>query len=155
MIVSSILSEDSNELLSALERQSTVILQQNSSLGSNLADIVTVVVLNINVVVELFITLLSNVVTVSEGAGSPGGKVGSVLDLVVFSVDKVPGSDDTDSHVIDSVLRNGSVQYGDCEVGSPEGGTAVEADVTRHGHIEASKGTRYTRVLSTAVVESC
>jgi hypothetical protein len=70
---------------------------------------------------------------------------------MIFSVDKVPCCDDADGHIIKSVLGDGSVQNGDCEVGSPERGTAVEADVTRHGHIQASEGTRYTRVLTRPV----
>lgn len=142
LVIGSVLTEDTDELLVATKGQSTIlVLQQDSTLRSDLTNVITVVVLNINMIVDLFIALLSNVVTVSESSCSPRRKVGGIFDLVALSVDEVPRCDDTDSHVIDSVLRNGAIQYGDGEVGTPEGSSAVEANVSRHGHVKACKST--------------
>lgn len=75
----------------------------------------------------------------------------AILELSVLSVDEVPGSNDTNSHVVDSVLGDGSVQNGDGEVGTPERSLAVEADISGHGHIETSESTGNTGVLTSPI----
>lgn len=68
MVVGSIFAENTDELFSSFERQTALVLQQDSTLGSDLADVVAVVALNIDVRVDLLKAFLGNVVTVSFGS---------------------------------------------------------------------------------------
>jgi len=64
-------------------------------------------------VVDLTIAFHCELMLVSEGVESPGTEVGSILDLILVPTDVVPGSHDTNAHVVQTPLGNGTIEDGD------------------------------------------
>ena len=95
-------------------------------------------------------------------------EVWSVWNLVLVTSNVVPCCHNTDTHVVEAELWDGSVEDSDGQVGPPERVSTVEALVSGHSHIKAflrsalaapgwlwmvqtCKGTADTTVLSTPV----
>lgn len=66
-VLASVLTKDSSKLLLAREREGAVVLEQDSSVGSDLTDRFGVVVADIDMIVDLGVTFLS--IRVKEAVG--------------------------------------------------------------------------------------
>ena len=145
LVLTSIITKDTSPLLVSGERKDTGVLEHDSRLGSRAANGAEVVHANVNVLVDELVANLCVVVLVSVSVALPAVEVDR--DGLV-EADEVVGGHDTDSRIVETPLGNGTVEDGDGQVGSPEGLAGVEVGVTRHSHVQASKGGRHTRVLS-------
>lgn len=73
---------------------------------------------------------------------------GSRKLMATYSADKIPGGNNAGSHIIDSELRDSTIQYSDRKVGAPVAKAAVKEGVTWHRHIKSSQCTANTGMLS-------
>lgn len=135
LVLRSIRAKDRSELLLASEGEGTSVLQENSTFDGSLSDVGRVFSLDINVVVDLSVVLRRIEMLESESVLGPRREVWRIVDLVVLTLDIVPGCNDTNGHVIQTPLWDGTVEDGNGQVGSPVALAGVEGSVTRHGHV--------------------
>ena len=141
----SIITNNGNEL-GLVQRQSTLILEDDGSLGSGFTDVAGVVAANINTQVDLLVTVADGSVAEAELIAGPRRE--RSLDLVLEGLANLEvSSHDTHNHVVHSVGGNGAVEDGEGQVGTPVAETGVEHGVTGHGHVEAGNSSGGTGVL--------
>lgn len=141
----SILTNDSDEL-GLVEGQDAVVLEDDGSLGSRLADVVGVVAANVNSKVDLLIVFIDAGNAEAVRVARPGREAS--LNLVLNGLaDLEVSSHDTHGHIVNTVLGNGAIDDSNSQVGTPVAETGVEDGVTRHGHIETGESSADTRVL--------
>lgn len=139
LVLASIGSKDSGELLLASQRQRTGVLEQDCALDSCLADVACMLATDVDVLIDQSVVLLGVEVLESKGVLGPRGEVWCILDLVLVTANVVPRGDNADSHVVDTPLWDGAVEDSDGQVGTPVRGHGVEGHITGHGHVETGK----------------
>lgn len=104
------------------------------------------VFLDVDMVVDLLMIFSGKVVLETKRIQSPRGVCWCVLNLVVLPANVVPCCGDANSHVVETPLRDSSVEDSNGEVCAPVRVGTVELDITRHSHIQTSQCTAHSGV---------
>lgn len=117
-VLACIRSKDSSKLLVAREGKSAVVLEEDSAVGSHLADCLGVIVADVNVVINAGVIFLGIRMEEAFSVLRPRREVGAIFKLVGVTVDVVPGGNNAGCHVIEAEVWDGAVENGHGEVGS-------------------------------------